>query len=206
MSNHRSDAHIPFDADRSVNDPVTDGKSSDPGWRRPDTNGRSELDDFLDLVDRYENRLRSVVARLLDDPRDIDEAVQDTFVQAWRHRSAFRSDSAVFTWLYRIATNTALMRLRRRRIDTRPVDDLPRRDDQALAVDPLEGHAERIDRIDEVRSALAELPEHHRIVVMLRDVEGHTNAEVAELLGLPVTTIKAHLHRGRRHLRRLLNP
>jgi RNA polymerase sigma-70 factor, ECF subfamily len=166
----------------------------------------SELDDFLVLVQRYEHRLRSVVARLLDDPRDIDEAVQDTFVQAWCHRSEFRSEAAVFTWLYRIATNVALMRLRRRHHATVALDDLDPAQQAALSTDPLADHPDHLTRIAEVRAAIAELPEHYRIVVILRDVEGHSNAEVATLLGLAVTTVKAHLHRGRSALRCRLHP
>ena len=165
-----------------------------------------ELADYLALVDRYEHRVAAVVGRLLDDPRDIEEAVQDTFVQAWRHRERFRSDAAVFTWLYRIATNTALMRLRRQRPTTVDLDGLGPTDAAALSDDPLADHPDRLDTIARVRSALARIPDHYRIVVFLRDVEGYSNAEVAESLGLPVTTVKAHLHRGRAVLRRDLHP
>ncbi|MGF1599223.1 MAG: RNA polymerase sigma factor [Acidimicrobiales bacterium] len=167
---------------------------------------RRQLDDFLAVVERHEQRIASVVGRLLDDPRDIEEAVQDTFVQAWRHRHEFRAEAAVFTWLYRIATNTALMRLRRRHLATVPVDDLAPADRGAVADDPFEHQPERMTVVDEVRAALAELPDHQRVVVLLRDVEGLSNTETAELLGLPVTTVKAQLHRGRAALRRRLHP
>ncbi len=197
VTNHSQQLHNHFDARTPMNDPPSRHKTEDPA---------NELDDFLSLVQHYERRVRSVVARLLDDDRDIDEAVQDTFVQAWRHRGEFRSEAAVFTWLYRIATNTALMRTRRRHHPAVTYDDLGPSDDLALSHDPLHTHAERLTLIDDVRSALADLPQHHRIVVLLRDVEGRSNAEVADLLGLPITTVKAHLHRGRAALRRRLHP
>ena len=178
-------------------DPVVSNKSDRPG---------SELDDFMGLVDRYETRITSVVWRFLDDPRDAEEAVQDTFLQAWRHRDEFRSDAAVFSWLYRIATNTALMKLRRRRLHTVGLDELSTRDSSQLAADPLADHPERLNTINNVRLALAELPDHYRVVVILRDVEGHSNAETANLLGLPITTVKAQLHRARSALRNQLHP
>lgn len=181
---------------------VTDPPSDEPS----PTPREAELDDFLVLVERYQRPVASVVARLLDDPRDIEEAVQDTFVQAWRHREAFRAEAAVFTWLYRIATNVALMRLRRRSRTTVSLDLPSLAGEPALADDHLAEQAERLTLIDDVRTALAALPEQQRLVVMLRDVEGYGNADVADLLGLPVTTVKALLHRGRAQLRRRLHP
>lgn len=181
---------------------MTDPPSAEPSPIRRE----AELDDFLGLVERYQRPVASVVARFLDDPRDIEEAVQDTFVQAWRHREAFRAESAVFTWLYRIATNVALMRLRRRSPTTANLDLPSMAGEPALADDHLAEQAERLTRIDDVRTALAALPEQQRLVVMLRDVEGYGNADVADLLGLPVTTVKALLHRARAQLRRRLHP
>ena len=167
---------------------------------------RADLADYAVLVTHYERRIAAVIARLLDDPRDVEEAVQDTFVQAWRHRADFRSEAAVYTWLYRIATNAALMRLRRRRHTTVSFDIAAAVDPTAFANDALTHHADRLTEIDEVRDALADLPEHYRLVVLLRDVDGLSNSEIALRLGLPITTVKAHLHRGRAALRRALNP
>ena len=74
-----------------------------------------DLEAFGEFVCRYERRVAVVLARLLDDERDVEEATQDVFVQAWRSLERFLGDAAVFTWLYRIAVNEALMRRRRRR-------------------------------------------------------------------------------------------
>ena len=181
---------------------VTDPPLDEP----PPIPRAAELDDFLALVERYRQPVARVVARFLDDPRDVEEAVQDTFVQAWRHRETFRAEAAVFTWLYRIATNVALMRLRRRAHATVSLDLASMAGEPALADDQLAAQAERLALIDEVRTALAALPEQQRLVVMLRDVDGYGNGDVADLLGLPVTTVKALLHRGRAQLRRRLHP
>src|SRR5919197_1276162 len=82
-----------------------------------------DLDAFAEFMRTFERRVRAVLYRLLDDARDVDEAVQDTFVQAWRNLDRFRGDAAPFTWLYRIAVNEALQRARRRRLETRPLED-----------------------------------------------------------------------------------
>lgn len=179
---------------------------TEPSRPEPPPLLKAELGDFLVLVERYQRPVTSVVARFLDDPRDVEEAVQDTFVQAWRHRETFRAEATVFTWLYRIATNTALMRLRRHSHPTVGFDESSAAGEPALADDPLADEAERLARVADVRAALAELPEQQRLVVLLRDVDGYANADVADLLGLPITTVKALLHRGRTRLRRRLHP
>jgi len=78
---------------------------------------------FERFVRLFERRVRGLLSRLLSDERDIEEAAQDTFVQAWRNLSRFRGDAAPFTWLYRIAVNEALQRSRRRRLETQPIDE-----------------------------------------------------------------------------------
>src|SRR3990170_6649782 len=81
-----------------------------------------DVDSFAEFVRLFERRVRAVLGRLLDDERDVDEAAQDTFVQAWRTLGRFRGEAAPFTWLYRIAVNEALQRNRRRRLDTQPLE------------------------------------------------------------------------------------
>src|SRR6266851_10115075 len=82
-----------------------------------------DLAAFEEFVRLFERRVRALLSRLLDDLRDVDEAAQDVFVQAWRNLDRFRGDAAPFTWLYRIAVNEALQRARRKRLDTQPLDD-----------------------------------------------------------------------------------
>ncbi|MBM3678173.1 MAG: sigma-70 family RNA polymerase sigma factor [Actinobacteria bacterium] len=163
-----------------------------------------DVEAFGELVRRYERRLRLVIARVLDDERDVEEATQDAFVQAWRHLDRYRGDAAVFTWLYRIGVNTALARRRRKRI---PVTSIAAIDgDLALeSRDPRPDDAtERADERDWVARALRRLPQEQREAVVLRDVAGLSNEEVAEALGLTVPAAKSRIHRGRMHLRELL--
>src|SRR5919197_4229825 len=82
-----------------------------------------DLAAFEQFVRVVERRVRGLLGRLLSDQRDVEEATQDTFVQAWRNLPRFRGDAAAFTWLYRIAVNEALQRARRRRLETRPLED-----------------------------------------------------------------------------------
>src|ERR671935_26102 len=84
-----------------------------------------DVEAFADFVRLLERRVRGLLARLLDDDRDVDEAAQDTFVQAWRHLDRYRGDAAPFTWIYRIAVNEALQRTRRKLLDTRSLDAAP---------------------------------------------------------------------------------
>jgi RNA polymerase sigma-70 factor (ECF subfamily) len=149
-----------------------------------------DLDAFRELVLTYERRVASVLYRLLDDPRDVEEATQDVFVQVWRNLHRFRGHAQLFTWLYRIAVNEALMRKRRKRHDLQELDER-----LAAAPDPEPGLRDQLVR------ALAALPFEHRAAVVLRDVEGLSNAAVAEALGISVAAAKSRIHRGRLQIR-----
>ncbi len=161
-----------------------------------------DLDAFADLVRLYEQRLRIVVARLLDDSRDVEEAVQDSFVQAWRHLDSYRGDAAVFTWLYRIGVNEALARRRRKVLPTTELDSPAA---AALAETRREVQPERSAEASDLRARLVahlrELPFEYREAVVLRDVAGLSNEEVAAALGISVAATKSRIHRGRMQLR-----
>jgi RNA polymerase sigma-70 factor (ECF subfamily) len=152
-----------------------------------------DLDAFAEFVRAFERRIRTVLYRLLDDARDVDEAVQDTFVQAWRHRESFRGDAAPYTWLYRIAVNEALMRRRRKTVPTTELQETTIRggEDAYAAADA------RAFLIERLRA----LPIEHRTAVVLRDVEGLSNEEVARVLEISLAAAKSRIHRGRMQLR-----
>jgi RNA polymerase sigma-70 factor (ECF subfamily) len=152
-----------------------------------------DRDAFGELVRTYEHRVASVLYRLLDDRRDVEEATQDVFVQAWRNLHRFRGHAQLFTWLYRIAVNEALMRKRRKRHDVQELDH-----QLAAAPDPEPGLHELLAR------ELAALPFEYRAAVVLRDVEGLSNAEVAAALGISVAAAKSRIHRGRMQIRAAL--
>jgi RNA polymerase sigma-70 factor, ECF subfamily len=152
-----------------------------------------DLEAFAEFVRTFERRIRAVLYRMLDDARDIDEAVQDTFVQAWRNLERFRGDAAPYTWLYRIAVNEALMRRRRKTLPTTELQETTVADgEDAFAA--ADTHAFLIDR-------LRQLPPEYRAAVVLRDLEGLSNKEVAQALDISLAAAKSRIHRGRMQLR-----
>jgi RNA polymerase sigma-70 factor (ECF subfamily) len=158
-----------------------------------------DLEAFAEVVRRYEHRIRVVLFRLLDDERDVEEATQDAFVQAWRNLGRFRGDAAVFTWLYRIAVNEALARLRRKRV---PLVEL---DEEAQSVSGPAGDPHATAEARELNAFLAarlrSLPPEARVPIVLRDVVGLSNQDVADILGLSLAAAKSRIHRARMQIR-----
>jgi RNA polymerase sigma-70 factor, ECF subfamily len=152
-----------------------------------------DLDAFAEFMRTFERRIRAVCYRLLDDARDVDEAVQDTFVQAWRNLDRFRGDAAPYTWLYRIAVNESLMRRRRK---TLPTSEL-----QETTVSGGEDAFAAADARSFLVERLRALPIEYRAAVVLRDVEGLSNEEVARVLEISLAAAKSRIHRGRMQLR-----
>lgn len=159
-----------------------------------------DVDAFAEIVRRYEVRVRSVLVRLLDDRRDVEEAVQDSFVRAWRSLDRFRGDSALFTWLYRIAVNEALMRLRRKRLPASDLENALESVPSGASSDPAlaaEGSDMRAFLVARIRA----LPFESRAPLVLRDVVGLSNQEVADVLDVSVPAAKSRIHRARMQIR-----
>jgi RNA polymerase sigma-70 factor (ECF subfamily) len=141
--------------------------------------------------------VRGLLSRLLDDQRDVEEATQDTFVQAWRALGRFEGRSAVFTWLYRIAVNEALMRRRRAKPPTQELDEAVERN----LARPGEDLVETAELRRFLVARIGALPFEYRAPLVLRDLEGLSNAEVAEALGLSLAAAKSRIHRARMTIR-----
>jgi len=152
-----------------------------------------DLEAFAEFVRMFERRVRTVLYRLLDDARDVDEAVQDTFVQAWLNLERFRGDAAPYTWLYRIAVNEALMRRRRKTLPTSELQETI----VAGGGDAFAAADARTFLIDRLRA----LPVEYRAAIVLRDLEGLSNEEVAQTLDISLAAAKSRIHRGRMQLR-----
>jgi len=157
--------------------------------------------------------LLRVARRLLHSEEEARDAVQDAFVSAFRALPNFRGDSRLGTWIYRIAVNAALARLRARAGATEvSLDDwLPRFADDGHATEPAEpwpadAGPERREVRDRVRQAIDQLPETHRTVLVLRDIEELSTDEAAQALGITPGAVKVRLHRARQALRTLLDP
>jgi RNA polymerase sigma-70 factor (ECF subfamily) len=159
------------------------------------------------LVDGH--NLREVTLKSLREQLGI--VLQDTFLSIWRKLDTFKGDAQFGSWLYRVAANTALMRLRaQRRHPEISTEELPvgYLDNYGQVPPPGENWAKRPDdelQSDELRrhiqSAVDALPEIYRTVFLLRDVEGLSTEETGEILGISVPTVKTRLHRARIALR-----
>jgi RNA polymerase sigma-70 factor, ECF subfamily len=162
-----------------------------------------DVEAFAELVGRYEHRVRAVLLRLLDDERDVEEATQDCFVQAWRNLDRFRGDAAVFTWLYRIAVNEALARRRRKRLPTTDIDETSEQSPAATESTPhdaVESGELEAFLADRIRA----LEPEYRAPLVLRDVIGLSNQEVADVLELSLPATKSRIHRARMQIRQEL--
>lgn len=166
-------------------------------------------DAFGELVTRYQARLYNAAVRLVDSPDDAADVVQDAFLNAYQSLHAFKGDAEFFTWLYRIAFNGAIS-LKRKKRPTGSLDAAGG-DHGYEPPDPSDyvrtGHAlERTEEDELLYAALARLSPEHREVLTMKDLDGLRYEEMAELLAVPVGTIRSRLHRARLELRNLLAP
>lgn len=167
---------------------------------------------FEQLVGRLQSRIYGVAYRILGSPHDAEDVVQQTFLSLIEHLDSFRGESSVATWVLRIATNFALKILRKRRgLPTVPLDEgdesyasVPHPEYIAAWKEPPDALAERTEMRDLLERAIAELSDTHRIVFVLRDLEGLSTEETAEALGLSVANVKVRLLRARLQLRERL--
>ncbi|MFE2913934.1 RNA polymerase sigma factor SigM [Kitasatospora indigofera] len=159
-------------------------------------------DAFGLLVRRHRDRLWAVALRTLGDREEAADAVQDALVSAFRSAHTFQGRSAVTTWLHRIVVNACLDRARRtatRR--TGPLDDDPQRLDTLVGSSESADHpVVRAEVRREVTAALDALPAEQRAALVLVDMQGYPVAEAAEVLGVPVGTVKSRCARGRARL------
>lgn len=183
----------------------------DPDWTSVSRVQRGEIDAFEDLVRRHGRRVRATLAGILRNEHDVEDAVQDTFVKAFRHIGGFHGRSKFSTWVTRIAINTALQRLRARRRtegvgDTfDSVESARPRQLQTWQQDPEAAYSRAAIR-ELVLKAVRGLPLKYRVVVVLRDLQQLSTAETAEALHLGVPGVKTRLLRGRLMLREALAP
>jgi RNA polymerase sigma-70 factor (ECF subfamily) len=162
---------------------------------------------FDELVVRYRDKVYRLSFKILRNEDDAAEALQDAFTSAYRGLKKFKAESTFSTWLYRVATNASLMKYRKRRDDHLSLEQSQSatRDAEPLSIpdwsqQPLEELLDSETR-EVMEEGLRRLPEDLRTVFILRDEEGHSNAEVAEMLELSVPAVKSRLHRARIALR-----
>ncbi|MEV6910972.1 sigma-70 family RNA polymerase sigma factor [Amycolatopsis sp. NPDC051071] len=146
---------------------------------------------FDTLVRRHTAKMYRVALRITGSAAEAEDVVQEAWLSAWRALPGFRHESAVSTWLYRVATNGALGQVRRRK-PTVPLDE-----GDAGVVPGPEGQVVSAEEVGTVLRAIAELDVGQRIPLILREFEGLTYEEVAEVLEVSVPALRARLHRAR---------
>lgn len=171
---------------------------------------------FRMLFERYHRRAYAVAFGVVRNQQDALDVVQDGFVKVHRHIGKFEGQSSFYTWLYRIVMNLAIDHVRRRR-NARGVeyDDRIRRNDDEIAGDGallprvLDSNprktAMRRELMERIESALDGLPEYHRAVILLREVEGLSYEEMAEVLDVPKGTIMSRLFHARKKMQAALS-
>jgi RNA polymerase sigma-70 factor (ECF subfamily) len=170
-------------------------------------------DRFHEIVQRYEGRLYNFGLKMCGHVQDAEDLVQETFLNVFRYMGGFRYETKFKNWLYRVATSVCLKKRRRSKF-------APEKELSLEEFLPAEGEAppdavpewaaQPLDQLltselsQVIRDAIVDLPENHRLVVVLRDLEGFSTEETAQMLDLTPANVKVRLHRGRLFLREKL--
>jgi RNA polymerase sigma-70 factor (ECF subfamily) len=152
---------------------------------------------FAELVRRHQGKVRGLLLRLTNNATLADDLAQEVFLRAYRGLVGFEGRARFSTWLYRIAYNVFL----NHRTRTRELAALPSGFEGHAAAPENELSANRMDMRRDLASAIAALPERYRAVVTLHYIEDVSYPEIAEVLDLPLGTVKTHLHRAKKMLR-----
>jgi RNA polymerase sigma-70 factor (ECF subfamily) len=160
---------------------------------------------WKELVEATHRDVYTLCLRILRDPDDAAEATQDAYLKMWRGLKGFRGDAMLETWMYRVATNTAISkhrsRKRKKAHETGIGDELLTEMAASGSVEATAGAKIEIEALDK---ALQTLPEHYRAAVVLRDVYGFSTEEIAKQLKISTTAAKVRVHRGRKKLKEIV--
>ena len=166
------------------------------------------------LVDTYGDRVYRLTHRITGSNEDAEEATQDALWTAARKIGSFKGESQFGSWLYRIAANAAYQKLRSRRAKSREIaldDVLPTLDPEGLHFEPMDDWTPRVDDNavngelrDVLEKAIDELPDDYRTALVMHDIEGMPNPDIAETLGISLPAVKSRVHRSRLFVRKKL--
>jgi len=167
---------------------------------------QGDSDAFASLFHGHKARIYSICLRMANNTAEAEDLTQDAFMQVFRKLSTFRGDSALSTWLYRIAVNTVLMHFRKKALRQISLDE-PYDQDAHLVRREYGSQDDRlsgcVDRIALTR-AIRELPDGYRTIFLLHEVEGYEHQEIAELLDCSIGNSKSQLHKAKLRIRELL--
>ncbi len=163
---------------------------------------------FNELVTRHQDRVYAAVTRFCGNAEDAADVVQRAFINAYRKLGEFKGDAAFSTWIFRIAFNQAISF---RRENRRPSVSIHAKDEDGLIAEPVDerGPGESMESAEtqrKVQQALERLDEEDRKIIILKDLQGHSYDEIAEILQVPKGTVRSRLHRARMDLKEKLKP
>ncbi len=167
-------------------------------------------DAFGLLVERHEANVYGLCIKMLRNPEDAEDCLQEVFVKAYKALPSFREEARFSTWIYRIATNACLMRIRKKKLDTVSLDQPLELGEAEIPRDVADWTTDPASMVmnEELGGVLTKhinaLPANNRIVFVLRDVHGLSTEETGDILGLSVPAVKSRLHRARLFLRERL--
>ena len=166
---------------------------------------------FRELFERYHRRAYAIAMGVVKNTEDAGDVVQDAFIKVHKNIASFQGNSSFYTWFYRIVMNLSIDQLRRRKKVTEFDDGYGRDDiagDGALVPSILDSNPSKTVRrrelSEQIQQALAQLPEYHRAVLLLREVEGLSYEEMAEVLEVPKGTIMSRLFHARKKMQEIL--
>jgi len=174
---------------------------------------RGDKKAFELLVVKYQRKLARLLSRFVRDASEVEDVAQETFIKAYRALPSFRGDSAFYTWLYRIGINTAknyLVSLGRRAptatgVDSEEAEGIEE-GDQLRDLNTPENQMMSRQLADTVNQALQELPEELRTAITLREIDGMSYEEIAQIMNCPIGTVRSRIFRAREAIAERLRP
>jgi RNA polymerase sigma-70 factor (ECF subfamily) len=189
----------------AVSEPEAVAAAVDPGWEVLARVAAGDVDAFAVVVGAHQERLLRLCERMLGDAEEARDAAQEVFLKAYRKAADFRPRGQVYTWLYRIATNLCLNKLRRRRVVRFVRWEEPEERD-AAPFDPPDGAADPAAALEarrrwrQTRQVIARLPAGQRAVLVLARFEGLSYRQIAEVLGITEGAVESRLFRAMRRI------
>ncbi len=169
---------------------------------------------YRELIRRYERPLFSLLYRMVRDRELAEDLAQETFVKALNAIESYRPEFKFSSWIFKIANNAAIDHLRRRELDTLSLEGSPQAETpeaiEATALQIGDRQESALDEVEarelggQIEAAIAQLRPEYRSCILLRHVEGRAYEEIAEILNLPLGTVKTYIHRARNELRQAL--
>lgn len=156
---------------------------------------------FKQLIERCHSTAYAVVRGVLGDSDDVEDVLQNVYIKVYRGLPGFRGDSKLSTWIYQIARNEAINAARKRRPEVKPMEDMELRSAGGDDPEAAYGKQELGERVEQ---AMAKLDDNYRMALELRYMGERSYDEIAELMGLPVGTVKTYIYRGKAQLKKIM--